>query len=306
MMAPQSLAIVAAQTYQPVTVKDYWVLMKPGVMVMIVYTGIVGALLAPAMLHPFQLCVGVLSLSVGSGAAALFNMWYDADIDALMARTQKRPIPAGRVTPQEALTLAWVLSIMSVMVMYVATNGKAALLLAFSIFYYAYVYTMALKRATDQNIVIGGAAGAFPPVIGWMMTGAPLAWEPLALFLIVFLWTPSHFWSLALYRSGDYGQARVPMLPNTRGVEVTQRHILLYSYAVVISSVLPLMLHFSLVTYPFIAGGLGILYLIFAHRLQAQASGERAIRLFLFSITYLFGLFSALAVDHLWIKGVTP
>jgi protoheme IX farnesyltransferase len=208
---------------------DFVALLKPRVMSLVVFTGIVGLLLAPGAVHPLLAAVAVLCIAVGAGAAGAINMWYDRDIDALMARTRERPIPAGRVTPAVALGLGISLAVASVAIMGLALNWVAAGLLAFTIFFYVVVYTIGLKRRTPQNIVIGGAAGAFPPMIGWAAVSGELTLAPFILFAIIFLWTPPHFWALALFRRGDYDKAGIPMLPVVAGEAVTRRQILVYT-----------------------------------------------------------------------------
>jgi protoheme IX farnesyltransferase len=201
----------------PTRVRDYVDLLKPRVMSLVVFTGLVGVLIAPGHIHPFTAALAVLAITLGSGAAGALNMWYERDLDALMARTAKRPLPAGRVAPDDALGLGVLLSIFSILLMAVATNYVAAALLAAAILFYVFVYTIWLKRRTPQNIVIGGAAGAFPPMIGWAAATGEVSVASLALFAIIFFWTPPHFWALALYRAGDYARAGIPMLPVVAG-----------------------------------------------------------------------------------------
>src|SRR5262245_58554530 len=215
------------------TAGDYVALLKPRVMSLVVFTGLVGLYLAPGTLHPFLAFVAVLCIAVGAGASGAINMWYDRDIDALMARTKNRPIPAGRMAPENALAFGVVLAVGSVALMGVAVNWIAAALLALTIAFYVFVYTAWLKRRTPQNIVIGGAAGAFPPLIGWAAVTGDISWAPLALFLLIFLWTPPHFWALALYRAGEYEKAGVPMLPVVAGDRETRRQIFVYTLLLV-------------------------------------------------------------------------
>ncbi len=219
------------------TAQDFITLTKPGVLLLVVYTAAIGLFLAPTSLHPFMNLVVIFAIAMGSAGAAAFNMWYDRDIDCVMKRTKKRPIPRGVISPGDTLAFAILVSVTSVMVLYMAAGAVAASLLAFSIFFYAFIYTVLLKRHTSQNIVIGGAAGAFPPVIGWAAaTGSLNALEPWLLFAIIFLWTPSHFWALALYRSQDYKDAKVPMLPVTAGIKHTKVQIFVYSILMIIAS----------------------------------------------------------------------
>src|SRR5216110_2687022 len=213
--------------------RDYVDLLKPRVMSLVVFTGLVGVMIAPAHIHPFEAALAVLAIALGSGAAGAINMWYERDIDALMKRTANRPLPAGRVAPDDALGLGVLLSIFSVLLMALATNFVAAALLAAAILFYVFVYTIWLKRRTPQNIVIGGAAGAFPPMIGWAAVTGDVSAIGIALFLLIFLWTPPHFWALALYRSDDYRRAGVPMLPVVAGPDATRLQILLYTVVLV-------------------------------------------------------------------------
>ena len=208
---------------------DYFALLKPRVMSLVIFTALVGLLVAPVPVHPFIGFVGILCIAVGAGASGALNMWWDADIDAKMRRTQKRPIPSGRVQPGEALGIGLTLSVFSVILLELATNLFAAALLAFTIFFYAVVYSMWLKRSTPQNIVIGGAAGAFPPMVGWAVATGGVSLESVLMFAVIFMWTPPHFWALALFVKSDYGDANVPMLNVTHGTRVTRNHILAYT-----------------------------------------------------------------------------
>ncbi len=283
---------------------DYLSLLKPRVMSLVVFTGYVGMAMAPGTLHPFLAFVALLCIAVGAGASGALNMWFDADIDARMTRTAQRPIPSGHVSGDEALALGVVLSVGSVTVMALAINWLAAGLLAFTIVFYAVVYTMWLKRWTSQNIVIGGAAGALPPVIGWAAVSNGLSVEPWVLFLIIFMWTPPHFWALALNKTEDYRRVGVPMLPVVAGAGSTRVQILLYSVLMVASSALPVYLGFSGMIYGLAALILGFGFLFVAVDLWRVGDGEqakgKAIRVFVYSIFYLFALFAALPIDH-WI-----
>lgn len=294
-LAPDTCNL-APVTYS--TIRDYFTLLKPGVMTLVVFTGAVGMWMAPGHLHPFLQILTVLSIALGSGGGAAINMWFDADIDAVMKRTAARPVPAGRVAADDALALGVGLSIASVALLGLATNSMAAAWLAFAIFFYAVIYTMLLKRSTPQNIVIGGAAGAFPAVIGWMAVSPHAALLPWAMFAIVFLWTPPHFWALALYRSEDYAKARVPMLPVTAGLAATKRHILAYTLALVAVSLAPLTLGAGML-YGVGALGLGVNFLRHAVRVSRSEESRDAMRMFGFSILYLFALFALLLADHL-------
>ena len=227
------------------SVEDYFSLLKPRVMSLVVFTSICGILLAPQSIHPFLFFISVLSISVGAGASGAINMWYDRDIDSLMERTKGRPIPVGKVEPLNALGFGVVLSIISIIVLGLAVNYKAAFLLAFSIFFYVFIYTVWLKRKTPQNIVIGGAAGAFPPVIGWVCSAGEISVFPLLLFSLIFFWTPPHFWALALYKDIEYSKANVPMLPVVKGKRVTKTQIMIYSMVLFVVSLLPYIANFS-------------------------------------------------------------
>jgi len=274
-------------------VEDYFALLKPRVMSLVVFTAVVGLLLAPGGINPIIGAIAILCIAVGAGASGSLNMWYDAEIDAVMSRTANRPIPAGRVPRDHALTLGLVLSAFSVMLLGLATNWLAAGLLAFTIFFYAVIYTMWLKRATPQNIVIGGAAGAFPPMIGWAAVTGTVSLEGCILFLIIFLWTPPHFWALALYKQGDYGAAGIPMLPNVAGEAATKSQILIYSVVLVIVAFVPVYTGFGGIIYASIATITG---LSFVGDAQSMRGAGRA--LFLYSLTYLAVVFLALLTDH--------
>lgn len=222
------VSINATREYEP-TFGDYIALLKPRVMSLVVFTALVGLLVAPVSLHPFEAFCAILFIAVGAGASGALNMWYDADIDAVMRRTAKRPVPSGRVEPGEALAIGLGLSGISVVMLGLATNLAAAALLAFTIFFYAVVYTMWLKRWTPQNIVIGGAAGAFPPMVGWVAATGSVSLEAVLMFAVIFMWTPPHFWALALFMRSDYDDAGVPMLTVTHGRAATRRHIVIYT-----------------------------------------------------------------------------
>jgi len=287
----------AAQPIQG-QVGDYLALLKPRVMSLVVFTGFAGLIAAPGTLHPLLSAVAVLCIAVGAGAAGAINMWYDRDIDAVMQRTRRRPIPTGRVAPEEALAFGVTLSLFSVMFMGVAVNWTAAALLALAIGFYVFVYTVWLKRRTPHNIVIGGAAGAFPPMIGWAAVTGAVGVESIALFLIIFMWTPPHFWALALYREGDYAKAGVPMLPVVAGKEETRRQILIYTALLVPLSLVPLALGMAGAIYAAAAVTMGGYFLWLALRVRRARDDASARRMFGFSILYLFTLFAALIADH--------
>jgi protoheme IX farnesyltransferase len=282
------------------SVSDFVALTKPRVMMLAVFTALVGLSSAPIRLDHLTALAAVVAIAAGAGAAGALNMWYDADIDAIMSRTVMRPIPRGRVSRFEALVFGIVLSGVSAAVLAFATNLTAAALLAGTILFYVVVYTAWLKRATRQNIVIGGAAGALPPVIGWAAATGDIGLEPLTLFLIIFLWTPPHFWALALNRTDDYARAGVPMLPVVVGRAATTRQILVYSVLLALVSELPWVLGFAGAIYGAIAAICGAVFLLLAFQLNRSTGTDRRAphSLFVFSIFYLFVLFTALLVDH--------
>jgi protoheme IX farnesyltransferase len=280
---------------------DYLALMKPRVMSLVVFTALVGLVVAPGHLHPMLAFFALVCIAVGAGAAGAFNMWYDADIDAVMERTSDRPIPAGRVQPGEALAFGVVLASFSVVFLGLIINWLAAGLLAFTIFFYAVIYTMWLKRWTPQNIVIGGAAGAFPPMIGWAATTGGIGVESILLFLIIFFWTPPHFWALSLFRMDEYARAGVPMLPVVSGESETRWQILLYSLVLAPIGVSPWLLGYAGIGYGATAALGGALMVVLAwqlYRAPASAMEPVAKRLFGISILYLFVLFAALLIER--------
>ena len=283
-------------------VGDYVALLKPRVMSLVVFTAFVGLLLAPGGIHPVVGVIAILCIAIGAGASGALNMWYDSDIDQVMSRTANRPIPAGRIERDHALVLGLVLSSFSVGLLGLATNWVAAGLLAFTIFFYAVIYTVWLKRSTPQNIVIGGAAGAFPPMVGWAAVTGTVSLESCVLFLIIFLWTPPHFWALALYKQADYGAAKIPMLPNVAGEPATKLQIVLYSVALVASTLAPAVLGFSGLVYAVVASVLGVSFFWLAWTLfrteDSKSMRLAARRLFTFSLSYLFVVYLALVVDH--------
>ncbi|WP_395665194.1 heme o synthase [Methylocella sp.] len=282
---------------------DYLALMKPRVMSLVVFTAFTGVLVAPKPVDPVIGFASLLAIAAGAGAAGALNMWYDSDIDAVMRRTQRRPIPSGRVPRESALSFGIVLAALSVLTLGFCANWAAAALLAFTIFFYAVVYTMWLKRSTPQNIVIGGAAGAFPPMVGYLAATGEVSAASLALFALIFLWTPPHFWALALVKTGDFARAGVPMLPNVAGPDRTRRDILLYTIVLVPVGVLPALLGFASAFYGVLAAALGAVMLLHALRVylirDGEAANRAAMRMFGFSIVYLFLLFAAIAVERL-------
>jgi len=281
---------------------DYVALLKPRVMSLALFTAAVGMAVAPQPLHPVLALAALIFIAMGAGAAGALNMWYDADIDGLMQRTAKRPIPRGRIAREEAAAFGLFLAVLSVLSLGLLVNWVAASLLAASIVFYLVVYTHWLKRRTPQNIVIGGAAGALPPMIGWAAATSGVSWESFALFTIIFLWTPPHFWALALYRSRDYSRAGIPMMPNVRGAAHTRLQILLYTAATALAGFLPVILGFARYGYAAAATLLGAGFLFCAWRVYRSREGadpDRVCRqLFAFSILYLFALFGALWVEH--------
>jgi len=282
--------------------RDYIDLLKPRVMMLVVFTGIAGMVAAPGALegaiHPVIAFTAILALTFGAGAAGAINMWFDRDIDAMMTRTATRPIPAGKVAPDAALTFALFVALASCFVMAFAVNWLAAGLLAFAIWFYAVFYTMWLKRRTPQNIVIGGAAGAFPPVIGWAAVTGDVTLLPILLFAVIFLWTPPHFWALALVAKSDYGKTGVPMLPSVAGPAATRRQILLYTLALTAVAIAPWALGMTGAVYGVAAVIFSALYCISSLEIYIVKSNAAAWRGFGYSIFYLFALFSALMIDR--------
>jgi heme o synthase len=298
----EDAATQAAFRISEATAGDYFALLKPRVMSLVVFTAFAGLVLAPGTLNPVIAAIAIVCIAVGAGASGALNMWYDADIDAVMERTATRPIPAGKVTPGEALAFGLILSAFSVAILGLVVNAVAAGLLAFTIFFYAVIYTMWLKRSTPQNIVIGGAAGAFPPMIGWACVTGGVSIDSIVLFLIIFLWTPAHFWALALFKMKDYGAAGVPMLPNVSGIDTTKKQIVLYAVLTAITGVIPSLTGLSSVYYGAFAGCLGaafIYYSIGVYRMdEADVRMLAAKKLFAYSIAYLFVIFLALMIDQ--------
>jgi protoheme IX farnesyltransferase len=297
-----SVTSPAAPPLSAASIGDYIALLKPTVMSLAVFTAAVGMGVAPVHLHPVIAITALILIAMGAGAAGALNMWYDADIDGLMQRTAKRPIPRGLIPRAEAAALGLFLAAFSVLSLGLLMNWVAASLLAGSIVFYLVIYTHWLKRRTPQNIVIGGAAGALPPMIGWAAATSCVSWEGFALFLIIFLWTPPHFWALALYRSRDYARAGVPMMPNVRGPDHTRLQILVYTAATAAAGFLPVLLGFASYGYAAAAAALGSGFLFCAWRVFRVREGfdaDRASRqLFTYSILYLFVLFGALWVDY--------
>jgi protoheme IX farnesyltransferase len=298
----ESSAASQGVTVSSATPGDFIALMKPRVMSLVIFTALTGILIAPTPVNPVIGFASLLAIAVGAGASGALNMWYDSDIDAVMRRTRNRPIPAGRVTRQEALSFGLVLSVLSVLTLGFVANWAAAALLAFTIFFYVAIYTMQLKRSTPQNIVIGGAAGAFPPMVGALAATGHLSLASLSLFAIIFVWTPPHFWALALVKADDFRRAGVPMLPNVMGPDRTRRDILLYAIVLAPLGLAPWLIGFASPVYGVLAFGLGALFLLCAVRVYLVRDGERAdrlaMRMFGFSILYLFLLFAEIVGER--------
>jgi protoheme IX farnesyltransferase len=289
-------------------VRDWITLLKPRVLSLVVYSGLAGLLVAPGSIHPILAINAILCITIAAGAAGAINMWYDRDIDAVMRRTQNRPIPAGRIAPDSALAYGVGLAVFSVALMGLATNWLAAIVLAASILFYVVIYTVWLKRRTPQNIVIGGAAGAFPPLIGWLAVTGSIAPEPLVLFAIIFFWTPPHFWALSLFAHADYARAGVPMLPVVSGARETRKQVLVYTVALLPVALAPWIMGFSGWIYGVSALGLGLWFLKHAWAVWTDAQDETgrsltndlpAKKCFKYSISYLFILLGILVIDHL-------
>ncbi len=282
--------------------RDYVLLLKPRVMSLVVFTAFTGMMLAPGHIHPLIGLIAIVCITVGAGASGALNMWYDADIDAVMTRTRRRPIPTGKIRPGEALAFGLVLAAFSVTMLGLFVNWTAGAMLAFTIFFYVVIYTMWLKRSTPQNIVIGGAAGAFPPMIGWACVTGSISLDSVVLFLIIFLWTPPHFWALALFKLRDYGSANIPMLPNVAGEASTRRQVFAYSIPMALSGIAPALFGFASPAYGAVAALLGTVFVWRAWLVLGMPEGDAkmvpARKLFGFSLIYLFTIFAALLADH--------
>jgi len=284
------------------SVGDYFALLKPRVMSLVVFTALVGMVAAPGGINPVIAITALLAIAAGAGASGALNMWYDADIDRLMRRTAARPIPAGRISAGEARGFGLILAFGSIAILAVLVNLLSAALLAFTIFFYVVIYTMWLKRTTPQNIVIGGAAGALPPVIGWAAATGSIGWPAVVLFVIIFLWTPPHFWALSLFKVEEYRKAGVPMLPVVRGIAATKRQILVYSVILALAGVAPTALGMASPAYGVIAGVLGAVFIFLAWQVSTMPADDAAMRparrLFAFSMLYLFLLFAVLLAEQ--------
>ncbi len=277
--------------------------MKPRVMSLVLFTCMVGLLIAPINIDFTSACISLLAVAIGSGAAGTLNMWYESDLDALMSRTCLRPIPTGKVKKDQALYFGIILSTLSVSIIYFSANLISAILLASTIAFYFFVYTIWLKRKTPQNIVIGGAAGALPPVIGWTIATGNISLEPLVLFLIIFLWTPSHFWALSLYKSGDYKRAKIPMLPIISGTKTTKINILVYALIMSPAVIAPYFLNFASIFYLIISLTMTTYYIYLCFKLYSskitKVSNKIARKIFIYSIFYLFLIFLILLIDNI-------
>lgn len=277
------------------SIKDYFMLMKPRVMSLVVFTAVSGMLLAPGNIHPLIAFVAVLCITIGAGSAAAINMWYDRDIDAIMKRTQKRPIVTGAVKADEALAFGAITGIIAVIMMAVSVNIISAILLAFTILYYVYIYTIWLKRTSVQNVVIGGVSGALPPIIGWTSVTGNISWQAFSLFAIIFIWTPPHSWALALYRADDYKNCNIPMMPVIKGILYTKKQIMLYSILMFFISLAPYFLNISTYLYLITAIISGLIFLYYAVNLFTDTEQNQvAKKLFWYSILYLFIIFLSL------------
>ena len=294
----QNANVTTDVLYGP-SVADFWQLLKLRVMSLVIFTGFVGMFMAPGGIHPLLFVISLFAIAAGAGASGAINQWYDRDIDAVMERTRGRPVPSGAVEPAEALSFGLVISTLSVLLLGLASNWLAAGLLAFTIFFYGVVYTIWLKRSTPQNIVIGGAAGALPPVIGWAAVTGGLSIEPLVLFAVIFMWTPPHFWALALFRNEDYTRAGVPMMPVVAGEFETRRQILIYALLLAPLAVAPSLIGMTGMGYGILSAALGINFVRLSWVLYRRPDDAAAKRLFAFSILYLFLLFLGLVVDKL-------
>ncbi len=283
--------------------KAFFNLMKPRVMSLVIFTCAVGLLIAPVEVNFINAMLSIIAVALGSGAAGALNMWYESDVDSIMSRTCLRPIPAGKLTRNQALVFGIISSVVSIIALYIFSNLIAALTLTVTILFYVFIYTIWLKRKTPQNIVIGGAAGALPPVIGWAIAANEISLEPIILFLIIFIWTPSHFWALSLYKSDDYKKAKIPMLPITSGVQTTKLNIFIYSIILFPIALMPFILEYSGNFYLFLSTVLSIYYLFISYKLFVEKNKKiekkLATRLFGYSIFYLFMIFLSILIDKI-------
>ena len=284
-------------------IKAFFNLMKPRVMSLVIFTCAVGLLIAPTKINFINAACSLLAVALGSGAAGALNMWYESDLDSLMSRTCLRPIPTGKLTKNQALTFGIFSSLISIIALYIFSNLISSILLLITILFYVFVYTIWLKRKTSQNIVIGGAAGALPPVIGWAIATNGISLEPIILFLIIFFWTPSHFWALSLYKTDDYRKARIPMLPITSGVKATKFNIFIYALILFPITILPYFFNFSGLVYLMFAATMGIYYIFISYKLLIEKNSttekKLATKLFAYSILYLFMIFVFVLIDKI-------
>lgn len=281
-------------------IKDFVALLKPGVMTLVVFTAAIAIFLAPGKIDVFTALMAIACTCLGSGASGAINMWYDQDIDKIMQRTQKRPIPSGRIEPATVLEFGVCTAFLAVFLMYMFVNFASAVILLTAILFYVFIYTMWLKRSTPHNIVIGGAAGAFPPMIGWAAVTGNVSIESCILFLIIFMWTPPHFWALSLYKSDDYKKAGVPMLPVVKGLESTKLHIFVYSLIMLLTSLIPSFIGMLGLFYLTSALFLGLYFVLSSYKLLKSKDISSAPRLFGYSILYLFALFGCMLIDKIW------
>ena len=284
-----------------INLHSFYQLMKPRVMSLVIFTCVVGLIIAPVQVDFITATLSLAAVALGAGAAGSLNMWYESDLDALMKRTCLRPIPTGKVKKENALIFGIITSIVSVLALYFFSNFLSALMLTITILFYVVVYTMWLKQRTPQNIVIGGAAGAFPPIIGWTIATNSISLEPLLLFLIIFFWTPSHFWALSLYKTDDYSNAKIPMLPVVSGIKITKINIFIYSIILFLISLSPYFFGFNGLIYLFVSSILGIYYVYLCYKLLVTTNEDKVIakKIFVYSILYLFLIFIIILIDSI-------
>ncbi|EJF87540.1 protoheme IX farnesyltransferase [Bartonella vinsonii subsp. arupensis OK-94-513] len=304
MFVSEELSAASDKSIPPKSgIGDYITLLKPRVMSLVVFTALVGLVVSPVSINPFYGFLAILCIALGGGGAGALNMWYDADIDAVMERTKNRPIPTGKISSQKAFIFGMVLSVLSVFIMGSFINWFAAFFLAFTIFFYVVIYTIWLKRITPQNIVIGGASGAFPPMIGWAVTTGTVSIESFLLFLIIFMWTPPHFWSLSLFSSLDYDAAGIPMMPNVRGEHSTKKQILFYTVLMAICAAGPYIIGLAGIFYGIFSLILSVIFIYFAYRLWKADTHDATLlmakKTFFFSLFYLAALFGTLLIETL-------
>lgn len=291
--------VIVPELNQESSLKDFWTILKPSVMSLAIFTSLIAAIVAPGNIHPIELFAAILSIAIGAGGAGALNMWYERHTDKLMKRTHNRPVPIGKISEHNALAIGIILSAVGVLFLGISTNWWAALWLFISIFFYIVIYTIWLKPRTPQNIVIGGASGALPPVIGWAAVSPEFSWYPVIMFLIIFLWTPPHFWALAILRKDDYKQANFPMLPNVKGDTATIHSIIGYVALTVIASTMPYFMGYTGISYLIGALALGCVFMYLSLKLKKNIK-KYCGQTFGFSILYLFALFSLMLVEYVW------